>query len=90
MNREMLHRLKTAGEYQKKAIMALLPESMERHLDVIEKEIKIMVTETVAEMVWECRKKGAAWEKKNYEGTDAGRETQEHEKASAAKKVDIE
>ena len=48
----MLHRLKTAGEYQKKAIMALLPESMERHLDVIGKEIKIMAAETFAEIVW--------------------------------------
>ncbi len=86
----MLHRLKTAGEYQKKAIMALLPESMERHLDVIEKEIKIMVTETVAEMVWECRKRGAAWEKQDHEGRDAAQETQEYEKTAGTRKVDIE
>ena len=90
MNREMLHRLKTAGEYQKKAIMALLPEPMERHLDVIEKEIKMMVVETVAEMVWECRKRDAAWEKQEQEGTDAAQETQVHEKTAGTKKVDIE
>ena len=90
MNREMLHRLKTAGEYQKKAIMALLPEPMERHLDVIEKEIKMMVTETVAEMIWECRRKDLDWEKQNSEGKDAAQETQEHEKTAGTKKVEIE
>ena len=86
----MLHRLKTAGEYQKKAIMALLPETMERHLDVIEKEIKMMVAETVAEMVWECRRKDADWEKQDREGRDVAQETQEHEKTAGTKKVEIE
>ena len=46
----MLHRMKTAGEYQKKAIRALFPDGMKEHLDVIEKEIKSMVMETVEEM----------------------------------------
>lgn len=47
----MLHRVKTAGEYQKKAIRALFPDEMKEHLDVIEKEIKSMVMETAAEMM---------------------------------------
>ena len=37
---EMLRRLKTAGEYQKKAMMALLPERMEKHLDVKKVDIE--------------------------------------------------
>ena len=77
MNREMLHRLKTAGEYQKKAIMALLPESMERHLDVIEKEIKMMVMEVAAELLKNCNR------------GDACRDEQSHEQTSNVKKVDI-
>lgn len=34
-NKEMLQRIKTAGEYQKKAIRALFPEEIGGHLDVI-------------------------------------------------------
>lgn len=45
MNKEMMKRMKTAGEYQKKAIRALFPEEMEEHLDVIEKEMKAMFME---------------------------------------------
>ncbi len=45
MNKEMLHRMKIAGEYQRKAIRALFPEEMGKHLDVIEKEMKMMVME---------------------------------------------
>ena len=36
MNKEMLHRMKIAGEYQRKAIRALFPEEMGKHLDVYE------------------------------------------------------
>lgn len=77
MNKEMLHRMKTAGEYQKKAIRALLPEKMGGHLDVIEKEIKMMVVELAADALKECKKK------------DACEETQESEQSSNVKKVDI-
>ena len=45
MNKEMMGRLKTAGEYQKKAIRALFPEEMEDHLTLIEKEMKAMFME---------------------------------------------
>lgn len=48
MNKEMLHRIKTAGEYQRKAIRALFPEEMAEHLDAIEKEVKRMVMEVAA------------------------------------------
>ncbi|MDE5696261.1 MAG: hypothetical protein K2K74_16105 [Lachnospiraceae bacterium] len=56
MNREILNRLKTAGEYQRKAIYALFPEKVGRHLDVIEKELKMMAVEIAADVVKEYRK----------------------------------
>ena len=53
MNREMMQRIKIAGDYQRKAIRALFPEEMGEHLDVIEKEIKAMVMELVVEIAKE-------------------------------------
>ena len=54
MNKEMMGRLKTAAGYQKKAIRALLPEGMEGHLDVIEKEVKMMLAEAAAGFFTGC------------------------------------
>ncbi len=77
MSKEMLHRMKMAGEYQRKAIHALLPEKVGGHLDVIEKEIKIMVMEIAADVV------------KEWKENDACEEAQGREKSSNVKKVDI-
>ncbi len=77
MNRELLNRLRTAGEYQKKAIYALLPEPVGRHLDVIKKELKIMAVETAADVLKECGK------------CDRRDTEQEPERESEVKKVDI-
>lgn len=77
MNKEMIDRMKTAGEYQRKAIRALFPEEMGEHLDVIEKEMKMMVMEVAAELL------------KNYNKGNACRDGQRHEQTSKAKKVDI-
>lgn len=54
MNEETLHRIKTAAEYQRKAIRALFPEEMGGHLDVMEKELKMMLMELAAELLKEC------------------------------------
>lgn len=51
MNREMIKRLKVAGDYQKKAIRALFPEEMSGHLEVIEKEVKAMFMELAMEII---------------------------------------
>lgn len=67
MNKEMLHRLKTAGEYQSKAIHALFPEEMGKHLDVIEKEMKMMVVEVAAELLKNCNKDETCRDGHNYE-----------------------
>ena len=77
MNKEMIQRMKIAGEYQKKAIHALFPEEMGKHLDVIENELKMMVMEAAAELL------------KNYNKSDACRDEQSHEQTSKVKKVDI-
>lgn len=77
MNKEMIHRVKIAGEYQKKAIRALFPEEMGGHLDVIEKEWKMMIVEVAAELLKECSK------------SDVCREEQRREQTSEVKKVDI-
>lgn len=45
MSKEILDRIMTAKEYQKKAVYALFPEEMGVHLDAIEKEIKAMAVE---------------------------------------------
>lgn len=77
MNKEMLHRMKMAGEYQKKAIRALFPDEMGGHLDVIEKELKMMVMEAAAELV------------KEFNKSEGGKDRQCHEQTSKVKKVDI-
>ena len=60
MNKTMIKRLKKAGEYQKKAILALLPERTAGHLDVIGNEMKQMVAEMLPEMLpGSCKKEKA-------------------------------
>lgn len=78
MNKEMIQRMKIAGEYQKKAIHALFPEEMGKHLDVIENELKMMVMEAAAELLKECNR------------SDACKDGRSHEQTSKVKKVDIE
>lgn len=88
MTKEMLHRMKTAGEYQRKAIRALFPEEMGGHLDVIEKEMKMMVMEAVAELLKGCNKEDANKDDANKE--DANKDGQSHEQTSKAKKINID
>ena len=78
MNKEMIQRMKIAGEYQKKAIHALFPEEMGEHLDVIENELKMMVMEVAKELLKECNR------------SDACKDGQSHEQTSKVKKVQIE
>lgn len=77
MNKEMLHRMKIAGEYQRKAIHALFPEEMGRHLDVIEKEMKMLVAEAASGLFKNCNK------------SDECRDVQSYEQKSKVIKVDI-
>lgn len=77
MNSEMIDRFKLAGEYQRKAIYALFSEEMGEHLDVIEKELKLMAMEVITELLKECN------------GNNAFKERQSQEQTSKVKKVDI-
>lgn len=77
MNREMLHRMKKAGEYQRKAIRALFPEEMSEHLDVIEGEMKMMLMELATDWLKDCKK------------DDIHREEQESKAATKVKRVNI-
>lgn len=77
MNKEMIYRMKIAGEYQRKAMRALFPEEMGEHMDVIEKELKMMVMEVITELLKESNR------------SDACRDRQSHEQTSKVKKVDI-
>lgn len=56
MNKNMLERIKLAGEYQKKAIWALLPESAAEHVNVIEREMKQLLLEIGSGLVQEIMK----------------------------------
>ena len=53
-NIEMMKRVKEAAGYQRKAIRALMPERMGKHMDVIENEIKLMLTEAAFDILKEC------------------------------------
>ena len=80
MNKDMIKRLKTAAGYQKKAIMALLPESTAGHLEVIGKEMKQMFAELMVKGIADAAKQ------------DKATTTQEDKEpvARGAKKVDID
>lgn len=57
MNAKTLERLKEAGEYQKMAVKALLPEYTHKHVEVIEGELKAIFWECIGETVknkWEA------------------------------------
>ncbi len=77
MNKEMIDRVKIAAEYQKKAIRALFPEEMGEHLDVIEKELKVMAIEIMAELLKDCMESGVFNEQPSQQ------------QGSKVKKVDI-
>lgn len=69
MNRELLQRLKTAGAYQRKAVYALFPEEMNGHLEVIEKELKMMAAEAVMAF-W--KNKGSYADETEKQGDEGG------------------
>ena len=76
-NQEMIDRIKIAKEYQRKAIRALFPEEMGEHLDVIEKELKMMAMEVITELL------------KDWNANEVFKEQSSKEQTSKVKKVDI-
>ena len=51
MNKELFNRLCEAKKYQSMAIKSLFPENMADHIDIIEKEIKIMMVECISDLI---------------------------------------
>ena len=62
MNKELVKRLKKAGKYQKMAIKELFPAETNEHLEVIERELKAMVTETAMKWMSEFKAEDEASE----------------------------
>jgi len=55
MNKELIKRIKNASEYQKMAIKELFPTETNPHIEVIEREIKAMITETAMKIMSEFK-----------------------------------
>ena len=62
MKADMMNRVMEARKYQKKAIMALFPESMSGHIEVIEKELSAMFMECAVEMASQYMKQNSTYE----------------------------
>ena len=91
MHNEMIDRIREAGSYQKKAIHALFPDSTNRHLEVIEHEIREMLTEEAVEiagMVMQYQTKSS----NEKEACSASNESEAQTEASnsKSKKINIE
>lgn len=55
MNKELIQRIKTAAKYQKMAIKELFPKETNAHLEVIERELKAMVSEAAVKWISEFK-----------------------------------
>lgn len=72
MNTELLERIMTAEEYQKKAVYALFPEELRGHLEVIEKEVQMMSAELVRSWVLNEQKYAQRGKSKGKRHADRG------------------
>ena len=89
MNKEMADRIREAGNYQKKAIHALFPDRTNRHLEVIEHEIREMLTEEAVEiagMVMQYQTKSSD----ELETGSASKESEAQTGNAKSKKINIE
>jgi hypothetical protein len=54
MNHEFADKMKEARKLEKEAFMLLLPENIRGHVEVIEKEMKAILRESVSDCIKEC------------------------------------
>ncbi len=94
MSKEIIDRIMTAKEYQKKAIYALFPEEMGVHLDAIEKELRAMAAELME--AWlrdDCEKSGNDCKSygtgKDSDANNINAEMNNFNLKSGVKKIDI-
>lgn len=94
MKADMINRVMEARKYQKKAIMALFPESISGHIEVIEKELSAMFMEYAVEMASQYMKQNSTYNKEDESKQEAVHceETQNQSmcKKSKIRKVSIE
>lgn len=76
MDQSIWERIKTARKYQQKALMALFPEHVSGHLEVIGRECDAIFAECAADLMRGCQ--------------DRKNESQAQEKESGARHVTIE
>jgi hypothetical protein len=57
MNREFVDKMIEAKKLEGEALMMILPENVRGHVEVIEKEIKAIVVETIAEFALDKNKR---------------------------------
>lgn len=51
MNKELFNRLCEVKKYQSMAIKSLFSENMANHIDIIDKEIKVMIVECISDLI---------------------------------------
>lgn len=83
MNSDRMNRIKEAKMYQKKALLALFPESTAEHIEAIGKELTAIVMECAIDLIKRNGESGNTQE--NQDG-----EHRKEEKESKVKKVNIE
>ncbi|HKM33510.1 MAG TPA: hypothetical protein VJY54_02060 [Lachnospiraceae bacterium] len=94
MNADLMNRVMEARKYQKKAIMALFPDSKAGHIEVIEKELRAMFMEYAVELAGQCmQQKGfSGQEESSGQGEetsqDASKQVENHK--SKVRKVSID
>ncbi|MBR4731974.1 MAG: hypothetical protein IK081_04310 [Lachnospiraceae bacterium] len=90
MRKEYARRVRKAMEYQKKAVMTLLPESMEGHLEVIGGEVRKMMLELAVEAFRDCKESDLCKELFGCGGIkDEITGSEKNDKESKVKKVNI-
>ena len=89
MNKEMADRIREAGNYQKKAIHALFPDRTNRHLEVIEHEIREMLTKEIVEIAGMVMQYQTKSSDENGTGS-ASKESEAQTGTSKSKKINIE
>jgi hypothetical protein len=83
MNHDMVNRIRDAKRYQKKALLALFPESTAEHIEVIGKELTAIVMECAVDIIKQNGESGNTQENQD-------KECKKEEKESRVKKVTID
>jgi hypothetical protein len=69
MNREFLDKMKEAKKLEREALKLVLPKNVRGHIEVIEKEMKSMLKECIADCFAEFMEKGT--QKNNNEAANS-------------------